>query len=157
MKHFKLILAIGLAALCLASCQKDGAKNSITIDGKTYKGVTAEYAIEGNHFFHLRVELTSDGKTVATGMTDTPMALGENLKGRTVTIDEDFGYGDRLIMSVIYPNGDSYSATPAFGKQTFKQTDNSHYQIIMDTTDEEGKAFKMNVVASKSNVESIYK
>ncbi|MCR5018049.1 MAG: hypothetical protein K6A64_04570 [Bacteroidales bacterium] len=154
MKLYKLILALGAAMMCLAACNKDNASNNkVTVNGQTYTNVKAKYDIKGNHFFWLQLVLTEDGKTIASGMLDTPISLGEDLKGRTVTINDDFGYGDRLCLDVMYPGDRVYSAVPANGKQTFKKKDNTHYEIILDAKDENGKDLKVNLVAEYENMQ----
>lgn len=145
MKIFKLILALGAAMMLFAACTKEGSSNTVTIDGKTYTNVKATYFIENEHFFWLNLVLTEDGKTTARGMLDTPR-MEEDL-GRTVKIDEHLGYGDRLILDVEYPGENYYNATPESGTQTFKKKDNKHYEIILDAKDDQGKDFKVNVVA----------
>lgn len=144
MKIFKIILALGAAIMLFAACTKDGSSNSVTIDGKTYTNVKATYFIENEHFFWLSLTLTEDGKTTAKGLLDTP-AMEQNL-GRAVKI-ADLGYGDRLILDVEYPGENYYNATPESGTQTFKKKDSKHYEIILDAKDDNGKVFKMNVVA----------
>lgn len=145
MKLFKLILALGAAMMLFAACTKDGSSNSVTIDGKTYTNVKATYFIENEHFFWLNLVLTEDGKTTARGMLDTPRM--EQDLGRTVKINDNLGYGDRLFLDVEYPGGKYYNATPESGTQTFKKKDNKHYEIILDAKDDNGKDFKVNVVA----------
>lgn len=156
MKHLKLFLILAAAVLCFAACDKEGAnKNSVTINDQTYTEVDAYYFIENEHFFNLRLVLGADRKTTAFGMTDTPFALGEDFKGRSVTINDEVGGGDKLILFVSYPDGrTTYEAEQASGKQTFKQVDNSHYQIIIDGKDTNGKVFKMNVTAVKEAIQN---
>ena len=146
MKRILLLAALLLPFIFVSCDPDDSAKNSVTVNGQTYNDVDAYYWIQG-HGLQLRLVLGADRKTTAVGVVDTPAALGEDLKGRTVTIDKDFGYGDRMILQVSYPGGDFYDATHASGKQTFKKVDGSHYRIILDTKDENGKPYKMNVIA----------
>ncbi len=151
MKRILLLAALLLPFFFVSCDPDDSAKNSVTVNGQTYNDVDAYYFQEG-HFFDLRLVLGADRKTTAYGVVDTPIALGEDLKGRTVTIDKDFGYGDRMSLQVSYSGGDFYDATPASGKQTFKKVDGTHYRIILDTKDENGKPYKMNVIAEQTKV-----
>lgn len=155
MKHLKLFLVLAAAVLCFAACDKTGLNdNSATINDITYSEVDAYYFIESNHFFNLRLVLGADRKTTAMGLTDTPFALGEDFKGRSRTITDETGGGDKLIIFVSYPDGrTTYEAEQKSGTQTFKQIDNSHYQIIIDGKDMNGKVFKLNVTAEKEAVQ----
>jgi hypothetical protein len=146
MKLYKLILALGAALMCLAACTKDGVSgNKVTVNGASYTNVKATYFIENEHFFWLNLVLTEDGKTTARGMLDTPRM--EQDLGRTVKINDNLGYGDRLFLEVVYPGGKYYTATPESGTQTFKKKDNKHYEINLDAKDQEGKDLKVKVVA----------
>ena len=146
MKLYKLILALGAAVMCLAACTKDGVSgNKVTVNGASYTNVKATYDIQGRQFF-LQLALTEDGKTSAFGMLDTNAALGEDQKGRTITIPKDGGTGDWLFLQVT-SSGGVYTAVPASGKQTFKQKDSKHYEINLDAKDEKGKDLKVKVVA----------
>ena len=119
MKHLKLFLALAIATLFLAACTKDGVSgNKVTVNGASYTNVKATYFIENEHFFWLNLVLTEDGKTTARGMLDTPRM--EQDLGRTVKINDNLGYGDRLFLEVVYPGDKYYNAVPASGTQTFK-------------------------------------
>ncbi|MBO4340469.1 MAG: hypothetical protein J5835_03440 [Bacteroidales bacterium] len=136
----KILFALFAAsAMLLSSCEKDETESILILNDKTYTDISAKCIIESNHFFHLQV---TAGEYQAYGMCDTPATLD-----KTVTINEDFGYGDRLFMSIDYHNGDSYEAMPASGTQTIKKKDKNHYHIDIDTKDENGKVYKLIVDA----------
>ena len=141
MKLIRFFMAAVVALTMFSSCTKDGAKGTLTINGKTYNDITATYLIERDHFFNLF--LVSPDLS-GYGMCDTPKALDN-----TVTINDDFGYGDRLFMGVTLSNGSYYEAMPAKGKQTIKKKDATHYKIDIDTTDEKGNAYKLSVLATE--------
>ena len=143
MKLIRIFVAAIMALALFSSCTKDDAVGTLTINGKTYNDITATYFIENDHFFNLFV---TGAEIEGFGMCDTPAAFG-----KTVTIDEEFGYGDRLFMDVNYKDGKSYSAMPAKGKQTIKKKDSTHVLVEIDTVDEEGKAYKLSVVAKEEN------
>jgi hypothetical protein len=151
MKALKTLLAISLAALLFTGCDKDDAsKNSITFDGKTYTDMDVYYRIEGERMFWLLVEIHSDIEIFGSGQADTRKAIGEDLKGGSVSFNsetlEGVGYGDLLCMS-FYGDGYDYYFDPAKGTQVTKKLDDKHYSIKMDMTDVDGKPFKMDVVA----------
>ena len=158
MKALKSLLAISLAAILFAGCNKDDAsKNSITMDGKTYTNMDVYYRIENQHMFFLLVEIHSDIEIQGAGQVDTPTAFGEDLKGRSLDFKEGmdaavdhggFGYGDVICMS-FYGDSFNYNMEPDKGTQTTKKIDDTHYSIKMDVTDSNGKIFKMDVTATK--------
>jgi hypothetical protein len=130
-----------LAAIALTSCDPEElSKNSVTINGVTYENVDAYCWLD--HGFNVRIVLTGDGKTYAFGMVDAQKAVDH-----TWTIDENFGYGDRLGLQISYPDDSFYDATPVSGTQTIMRTSDTTYSILMDTVDENGKPFKIDVVA----------
>lgn len=151
MKALKALLAISLAALLFAGCKKDDEpKNSITFDGKTYTDMDVYYRIENERMFWLLVEIHSDIEIFGSGQADTRKAIGEDLKGGSVSFDsetlEGCGYGDLLCM-YFYGDGYDYNFDPAKGTQVTKKLDDKHYSIKMDMTGSDGKPFKMDVVA----------
>lgn len=158
MKALKAILAISLAAILFAGCNKDDAsKNSITMDGKTYTNMDVYYRIENQHMFFLLVEIHSDIEIQGAGQVDTPTAFGEDLKGRSLNFKDGmeaavdhggFGYGDVICM-YFYGDGFNYNMEPDKGTQTTKKIDDTHYSVKMDVTDSNGKIFKMDVTATK--------
>ena len=147
MKTLKIFLAAVFAAVCLSACVKDdNAPGTITVNGKTYTNVVAEYRLEGRGIWVL---LTFGEKNDINGsaQVDAPAALGEDFKGRTLTIPDDGGYGDWFICN-FYGGGLDYNMTPTKGTQTFKKKDATHYSIVVDVIDDNKKEFKLNVVAS---------
>jgi hypothetical protein len=143
MKSFKSLLAASLmlAALALTGCDLETtSKNSVTVNGLTYENVDAYYWLDGG--FNVRIVLSGDRLTTGFGMVDARKAMDH-----TWTIDEEFGWGDRLFLQVTYPDGTFYTATPVSGTQTIMKAGEGLYNIQMDTVDEEGKPFKMNVTA----------
>ena len=148
MKTLKIFLAAVFAAVCLSACVKDdNAPGTITVNGKTYTNVVAEYRLEARGLWVL---LTFGDNNAINGsaQVDAERALGKDLKGTTLKIPDEGGYGDWLCC-FFYGGGLEYDMTPAKGTQTIKKKDATHYSIVMDVTDENAKAFKLNVVASQ--------
>lgn len=146
MKAITRILALALAGcLMLAACEKEenASKNTVTVNGVTYENVVASVDDSHNGLWFNFV-LTEDGKTTASALIDARLALEKTLK---YGFDEgNGGYGDWMCLYVEYPDGKSYSVDPASGTQTIKKQDGG-YSVVIDGKDDNGKDFKMNLVA----------
>lgn len=146
MKAITRILALAMAScLMLAACEKeDGAsKNTVTVNGVTYKNVEATVD-DSQRGLWFQFVLTSDRKTTASALIDDGIALQKTLK---YGFDEgNGGYGDWMCLYVEYPDGKGYSVEPASGTQTIKKKDGG-YSVLIDGKDENGKEFKMDLFA----------
>ena len=146
MKAITRILALAMAScLMLAACEKeDGAsKNTVTVNGVTYENVEATVD-DSQRGLWFQFVLTSDRKTTASALIDDGIALEKTLK---YGVDEgNGGYGDWMCLYVEYPDGKNYSVEPASGTQTIKKQDGG-YSVVIDGKDQNGKDFKMNLVA----------
>ena len=146
MKAITRILALAMAScLMLAACEKeDGAsKNTVTVNGVTYKNVEATVD-DSQRGLWFQFVLTSDRKTTASALIDDGIALQKTLK---YGVDEgNGGYGDWMCLYVEYPDGKGYSVEPASGTQTIKKKDGG-YSVLIDGKDDNGKEFKMDLFA----------
>ena len=146
MKAITRLLALVLAGcLMLAACEKeDGAsKNTVTVNGVTYKNVEATVD-DSQRGLWFQFVLTSDRKTTASALIDDGIALQKTLK---YGVDEgNGGYGDWMCLYVEYPDGKGYSVEPASGTQTIKKKDGG-YSVLIDGKDDNGKEFKMDLFA----------
>ena len=151
MKAITRILALAMAScLMLAACEKeDGAsKNTVTVNGVTYKNVEATVD-DSQRGLWFQFVLTSDRKTTASALIDDGIALEKTLK---YGVDEgNGGYGDWMCLYVEYPDGKGYSVEPASGTQTIKKKDGG-YSVLIDGKDENGKEFKMDLFAKTTKL-----
>lgn len=146
MKTITRFLALALAGcLMLAACEKeeDATNNTITVNGVTYENVEATVD-DSQRGLWFQFVLTSDRKTTASALIDDGIALEKTLK---YGVDEgNGGYGDWMCLSVEYPDGKIYNVEPKSGTQTIKKQDGG-YSVVVDGKDENGKVFKMDLVA----------
>ena len=146
MKTITRFLALALAGcLMLAACEKeeDATNNTITVNGVTYENVEATVDDSQRGLWFTFV-LTDDGKTTASALIDDGIALEKTLK---YGVDEgNGGYGDWMCLSVEYPDGKIYNVEPKSGTQTIKKQDGG-YSVLVDGKDDNGKVFKMDLVA----------
>ena len=146
MKTITRFLALALAGcLMLEACEKeeDATNNTITVNGVTYENVEATVDDSQRGLWFTFV-LTEDGKTIASALIDDGIALEKTLK---YGVDEgNGGYGDWMCLSVEYPDGKIYNVEPKSGTQTIKKKDGG-YSVLIDGKDDNGKVFKMDLVA----------
>ena len=146
MKSITRFLALALAGcLMLAACEKEesASKNTVTVNGVTYENVEATVDDSQRGLWFTFV-LTEDGKTIASALIDDGIALEKTLK---YGVDEgNGGYGDWMCLSVEYPDGKIYNVEPKSGTQTIKKKDGG-YSVLVDGKDDNGKVFKMDLVA----------
>ena len=146
MKAITHILARVLAGcLMLEACEKeeDATNNTITVNGVTYENVEATVDDSQRGLWFTFV-LTEDGKTIASALIDDGIALEKTLN---YGVDEgNGGYGDWMCLSVEYPDGKIYNVEPKSGTQTIKKKDGG-YSVLVDGKDDNGKVFKMDLVA----------
>ena len=146
MKTITRFLALALAGcLMLAACEKEesASKNTVTVNGVTYENVEATVDDSQRGLWFTFV-LTEDGKTIASALIDDGIALEKTLK---YGVDEgNGGYGDWMCLSVEYPDGKIYNVEPKSGTQTIKKKDGG-YSVLVDGKDDNGKVFKMDLVA----------
>ena len=145
MKTIYRFIALALAGcLMLAACEKeeDATNNTITVNGVTYEKVQA--SVDDSRGLWFTFVLTEDGKTTASALIDDGIALEKTLK---YGVEEgNGGYGDWMCLGVEYPDGKIYNVEPASGTQTIKKKDGA-YSVVIDGKDENGKVFKMDLVA----------
>ena len=145
MKAITRILALAMAScLMLAACEKEETKkNIVTVNDETYENV--EVSVDDSHNgLYFTFVLTKDGKTTATAMVDSRLALQKTLN---YGVEEgNGGTGDWMCMTVEYPGGKIYYAEPKSGTQTIKKKDGG-YSVLIDGKDDNGKEFKMDLFA----------
>ena len=145
MKTITRILALALAGcLMLAACEKEETKNNtVTVNGVTYEKVEASVD-DSHHGLWFTFVLTEDGKTTASALIDSGIALQKTLKYGVE--ENNGGYGDWMCLCVEYPGEKIYTVEPASGTQTIKKKDGG-YSVLIDGKDENGKVFKMDLFA----------
>ena len=145
MKTIYRFIALALAGcLMLAACEKEETKNNtVTVNDETYENV--EVSVDDSHNgLYFTFVLTKDGKTTATALVDSRLALQKTLN---YGVEEgNGGTGDWMCMTVEYPGGKMYYAEPISGTQTIKKKDGG-YSVLIDGKDENNKAFKMDLFA----------
>ena len=143
MKKLISIAAIALAVcVALVSCTKEETGGTVTVNGETYTNVTA--TVQEGRGLWFQFTLDKDKGITASALVDDGVALQKTLH---FEIDEgNGGYGDWVLMAVEYSTGKGYTAIPAKGTQTIKKVKNG-YSILIDSTDENGKPYKVDVTA----------
>ncbi len=137
MKTSRIFAALAACCIAIVSCTKtDPDANTVTINGATYENVKASCMEEHGLYFHFDF---GDGIT-GNGLVDNRIGI------ETVTFGKDGGYGDWLAIQILEPGDKMYTAVPKTGTQTIKKKGDS-YSVVIDGKDENGKVYKVNVLA----------